>query len=78
LANDLKAGSLVRSVEVELRWARIATEVRTALLGIPSRLKGRRPNLTSEDLRVIDEMIRETLTGLADRGAGNTEREAEG
>jgi phage terminase Nu1 subunit (DNA packaging protein) len=67
LANDLKAGSLVRSVDIERRWARIVTEVRNALLGIPSRLKGRRPNLTSEDLRVIDELIRESLTELADR-----------
>lgn len=67
LANDLKAGSVVRAVDVELRWSRIVSEARNALLGIPARLKGRRPDLTSEDLRVIDDLIRECLTELADR-----------
>jgi phage terminase Nu1 subunit (DNA packaging protein) len=75
LANDLKAGSLVRTIDVEQRWALIANEARTALLGIPSQLRGRRPNLTSEDLRVIDELIRETLTGLGDRGGATTRRQ---
>jgi phage terminase Nu1 subunit (DNA packaging protein) len=75
LANDLKAGSLVRTVDVEQRWALIANEARTALLGIPSQLRGRRPNLTSEDLRVIDELIRETLTGLGDRAGATTRRQ---
>jgi phage terminase Nu1 subunit (DNA packaging protein) len=67
LANDLKDGQLVRTADVEQCWARIATEARNALLGIPSKLKGRRPDLTSEDLRVLDALIRECLTELADQ-----------
>ncbi len=69
LANDLKAGQLVRAADVERRWTCIMIEARNALLAIPARLKARRPDLTREDLRVIGELVRECLTELADGSA---------
>lgn len=75
LANDLKAGTMVGTDEVERRWARIATELRTTLLSLPARLKGRRPGLTAADVAAVDALIRETLEQLADRGKPTTLQE---
>jgi len=73
LKNDRTAGRLLDAKEVEISWARQITEARTQLLGVPSRLKGKRPGLSVEDVRACDELIREALEefakGRSDDGA---------
>lgn len=61
----VKAKRLVPADGVEELLTRHVVEARNALLGVPSRLKGLRPDLSREDLRAVDTLIRETLTNLA-------------
>jgi phage terminase Nu1 subunit (DNA packaging protein) len=61
-----KKGEWVRTRDVEHRWAMIAVTTRTALLGIPSRARGRLPHLTALDVAVLDGLVRECLAELAD------------
>ena len=65
LQNDRAEGGLLDAKAVERSWARQIVEARTALLGIASRLKARRPDLSAEDLREVDVLIREVLEELA-------------
>jgi phage terminase Nu1 subunit (DNA packaging protein) len=62
---------LVPAREVELRWASVIVQTRTALLGIPSRYRARLPHLTAAEIAVLDGLIRETLTALADGAPPN-------
>ncbi len=71
-----KSASLVRASEVEHRWSAIVVGVRTSLLGLPTRTKQRLPHLTVADLAVLDDLIRETLEELADRGTGSSNGDA--
>jgi len=61
-----RAGELLVEKEYVARGAEVATRVRTKLLGLPSRIKGRLPELTLAHVAVIDEEIRAILTELAD------------
>lgn len=54
-----KAGCEAREVEK-------FTRVRTSILGVPSKAKGRLPHLTHQDVRVIEELLREALQELAE------------
>ena len=60
-----KRRDVVPAAEVELRWAGLVVAARTAILGIPSRAKGRLPHLTATDLAVLEALIREALGELA-------------
>jgi phage terminase Nu1 subunit (DNA packaging protein) len=71
LDNAKKSGELVSAREVGLRWASLVTETRNHLLGIPSRMKQLRPELSAPALLALDNLIRESLTALADRGDAN-------
>ena len=62
-----REGEFVLVADVERRWARLVTEARNQLLGVSSRLRGRRPTLTDADLATVDAAIRESLEALADR-----------
>jgi phage terminase Nu1 subunit (DNA packaging protein) len=68
LENAKTAGALVSAREVELRWSALVVEARTHFLGIPSRMKQIRPELSAAALLALDNLIREALTELADRG----------
>lgn len=62
-----KVGALVSAQEVELRWSGIITAVRDRLLGLPVRLKARVPELTRDQVAVLDELVRQDLEELATR-----------
>lgn len=64
-----KTRELVPAREVDQRWAAVIVSARTALLGIPTRAKGRLPHLTPADLVVLEALIREVLVELAEPGA---------
>lgn len=59
------AGELVDAKEAAAMMANDYAKVRTKLLGVPNKLKHRRPDLTREDLAVLDSIIRESLEELA-------------
>lgn len=68
--NDRRAGGLVAVAAVERMLGRIISDAKNRLLGVPSRLKGRRPELSAEDLLAVDAEIRAALDELADRAEG--------
>lgn len=63
---ERKRGKYVLAADVERLWGRRVIEARNKLLAVPSRLRGRRPDLTREDLAAVDALIRAALTELAD------------
>lgn len=60
-----EAGELVPAAEVEERVRDDYAQVRTKLLGIPSRARQSLPHLTVGDLAVIESLVRESLEELA-------------
>lgn len=60
------ASELMPAKEAVARWADIAVRLRSRLLGVPSKVKGRRPELTLDQVAAIDEEIRAALTELAE------------
>lgn len=63
-------GDLVSVKAIEAAWIAHVVAVRTRLLAVPAKVKARRSDLTYEDVRCIDEQIREALEALAN-GAPN-------
>lgn len=61
-----KTGDLVPVAEVKAKLAQVFSEVRTRLLGLSVRAKARIPRLTDADAAVLDGLIREALTALAE------------
>ena len=62
-----KRRALVSAAEVERRWAAIGVQLRTGLLGLPTRARQRLPHLTAKDVAELDRLVREILEELADR-----------
>jgi hypothetical protein len=63
-----ETGKLVDRAAFEKVAARIASEVKTKLLGVPSRAKQRIPALTAADITALDDLIREALEAVANGG----------
>lgn len=61
-----RRGELVEVAGVEAGWAKLITEAKTKLLGIPSKLGLRAPHLARADIVLVDDLIREALEALAD------------
>ena len=59
----------VPAADVEREWAAVLRQVRSGVLALTSRIRGRLPHLTTTDAKVIDGEIREALTSL---GTGQT------
>lgn len=65
IKNAAARGDLVAVSDVKSTWAGILRDLRTALLGLPSRIHARLPHLTPHDVKTIDSEIRDVLTELA-------------
>ena len=76
LANDEKAGKLAPVEDMERRFTTRVVAARTRLLGVPSRAKQRLPHLTTADLAVLDELIREALDELSGSPAEQAEAQS--
>jgi phage terminase Nu1 subunit (DNA packaging protein) len=63
--NELEAGRLAPIEEVARRWSEIASQIRTGLLSVPSRIGARFPG-QPDFVRAVDEEIRLALNDLAD------------
>jgi len=68
LDRQAKEKVLVPAAEVELRWVEIVTIARTKLLGLPSKAKQRIPDLDSNAMACLDDIVREALEELAGEG----------
>ena len=60
---------LVKSDEVKENWIQIVTLARTKVLGIPSKAKQRIPDLDTNAMTLLEEIVRETLEDLASENA---------
>ena len=65
LDRQQKEGLLVRAEDVEHQWIEIITMARTKLLGIPTKAKQRIPDLDTDAIGVLDDIVREALEDLA-------------
>lgn len=61
-----KEGLLVRVSDVQAKWAEVITISRTKVLGIPSKAKQRIPDLTQDQVVVLEDIVREALEELAE------------
>lgn len=65
-----RKGELVSTADARAQVVERYTVVKTRLLGLPARVKQRLPHVAADDVRVIDDLVREALEDLADgRGA---------
>ena len=65
LERKQKEDSLVSMQEVQLKWTEIITTARTKLLGISSKAKQRLPDLDTNAVSCIDDIVREALEELS-------------
>jgi hypothetical protein len=68
-----REGELVDAAKVEAVMAAEYSTVRSKLLGVPSRLRQRDPSITLAQLKILKDLVREALEGLAendDQGKG--------
>jgi len=65
LERKQKEQILVKAEEVEAKWVEIITMARTKILGIPTKAKQRIPDLDTDAIGLLDDIVRETLEDLA-------------
>jgi hypothetical protein len=65
LERKQKEAQLVKADEIEAKWVEIVTIVRTKILGIPTKAKQRIPDLDTDAITTLDDIVRETLEDLA-------------
>ena len=68
-----KEGLLVERKAVEATWAKVITDSKTKLLGVPSRAKARIPHLSLEEVEILNVLIREALEELSVEGGDEVE-----
>ena len=66
LERKQKESLLVPAAEIEAKWVEIVTQARTKMLGIPTKAKQRIPDLDSDAMSVLEDIVRETLEDLAE------------
>ena len=65
LERKQKESLLVPAAEIEAKWVEIVTQARTKMLGIPTKAKQRIPDLDSDAMSVLEDIVRETLEDLS-------------
>ena len=65
MERKLKEGKLLDAKDATTTWARIAAEVRTKVLAIPSRARQRIPHLSLEEVEILMVLAREALEEVA-------------
>lgn len=65
-----KEGLLVRTADVQAKWVEVLTISRTKVLGVPSKAKQRIPDLTQDQIAILEDIIREALEELAEGDDG--------
>lgn len=62
-----KAGELVPARAVDAAWSDMVTQMRTAVLSVPSKYKTLEPDLTHTQLAHLNDLLVQALEGLADK-----------
>jgi excisionase family DNA binding protein len=65
-----KEGLLVRSADVQAKWVEVITISRTKVMGVVSKVKQRVPDLTQDQINILEDIVREALEELAEEGDG--------
>ena len=65
LDRKVKENDLVAMEEVENKWCNIITNARNKLLGIPAKAKQRIPDLDTNAVACLDDIVREALEELS-------------
>jgi phage terminase Nu1 subunit (DNA packaging protein) len=65
-----KEGLLVRSADVQAKWVEVITISRTKVMGVVSKVKQRVPDLTQDQISILEDIVREALEELAEEGDG--------
>ena len=65
LERKQKEKILVKAEEIEAKWVEIITLARTKLLGIPTKAKQRIPDLDTDAISLLDDIVREALEDIA-------------
>lgn len=68
-----EAGNLVLAADVEHEWTDIVRACQTKLLGVPSRVRQRYPELAADVVSGLEDLIREVLSELADESPDGAE-----
>jgi phage terminase Nu1 subunit (DNA packaging protein) len=66
LQNQISRGEMVLAEDVTARWSDICSTVRAKMLAIPTQAAAALPNMSRAELDIIDRLIRDGLTELAD------------
>ena len=61
---EKKRGELIPANVVGIVWAQVITAARTKLLGLPSSVKTKRPDIDMEVFTIIEKLIREILKDM--------------
>lgn len=59
-------GELVRADDIKLAWTKITVAVKTRVQAIPAKVKIAIPRLTVDEMELLDDMIQEALSEIAD------------
>jgi excisionase family DNA binding protein len=65
-----KEGLLVRTADVQAKWVEVVTISRTKVMGVVSKAKQRVPDLTQDQIAILEDIVREALEELAEEGNG--------
>jgi phage terminase Nu1 subunit (DNA packaging protein) len=65
----MKIGELVPARAVEGAWSEMVTQMRTAVLAVPSKVKTLIPHLTRQELAQLNDLLAQALEALADRAS---------
>ncbi|NOX41750.1 MAG: hypothetical protein GXP05_14980 [Alphaproteobacteria bacterium] len=65
MLNKIARGETVRADQVVREWRGVLSDVRAALLAVPSRVGSELSHLTAHDIAALDAEIRRALEGLA-------------
>jgi phage terminase Nu1 subunit (DNA packaging protein) len=55
----------VPAADIEAKWVEIVTLARTKILGIPTKAKQRIPDLDTDAIGLLEDIVRETLEDLS-------------
>lgn len=65
---QVAAKQLLDASEVKREWTDILSQTRTKLLSVPTMLKQAIPHLTTDDVLLVEKIVRDALQDLVDNG----------
>jgi phage terminase Nu1 subunit (DNA packaging protein) len=73
IALSIDLGQVMNHADVADGWAKFASVVKSSMLGLPTQLRAALgPHITAHDGQVIDEVVRDNLSRMADELSGGS------